>query len=82
MDEVQPSLLEAGIWSCSWFPQIEHVGLSPESAEAISKTLSTGILLGIRAGAFHSNNSWGALLPDYAFEGADYFLTKIWHDKP
>jgi hypothetical protein len=46
-----------------------------------SKTVTAGILLAIKDGAFECGNEWNKLLP-YEFEGAEAFLKKAWAGKP
>lgn len=81
VDRVEPSDLEAGVLTSSWFPRVEHPAFGPEKIEAISKSFVAGALLGIRAGSLQSDDTWNRLLPDYEVESAEAFLRRVWKGK-
>ena len=82
VDKVETTLLRAGTWRSSWMPEVDHPSIAPEDVEVASRIITAGILLAMQAGAFHSNDTWNALLPDYKFEDAENFLKRAWYGKP
>lgn len=78
IDRVEPSDLEAGVLTSSWFPRMEHPSFDHQQIEAVSKSFVAGLLLAIRAGNLKSDDTWNRLLPDYEVESAEAFLQKIW----
>ncbi|KAJ4367257.1 hypothetical protein N0V83_006838 [Neocucurbitaria cava] len=82
VEKLKASDLEAGTWSSSWVPKLEHPSISPEQVEVISKGLTAGLVLAFGDEVFHSSEEWNKLLPDYEFEDAKTFLAKTWQGKP
>jgi hypothetical protein len=83
IEKVKPRDLESGAWSASWLPRISHPAIPPELvSDTLSKTVVSGILLGISAGCFKVSDEWNRLLPDYEFTTAEDFLTEAWTGKP
>ncbi|KAL1652908.1 hypothetical protein SLS61_004528 [Didymella pomorum] len=56
--------------------------LSLRDLLTLGEQLRAGLLSAIDAGAFQSNDAWNVLLPDYKFEDAESFLSKVWCGKP
>jgi hypothetical protein len=71
-----------GTWSNSWIPKTSHPSIPPEHVEIASKTVTAGILLAIKEGAFDCGDEWNKLLSEYEFEDAERFLKKAWAGKP
>jgi hypothetical protein len=82
VDKVPTDAMEDGTWSSSWLPKVDHPSIPPEHVEMASKTVTAGILLAIKDGAFECGNVWNKLLPGYDFESAEAFLKKAWAGKP
>ncbi|KAF2825803.1 NmrA-like family protein [Ophiobolus disseminans] len=73
--------LEAGTWEPKWLPRIDHPSLPIEQIEAMSKVITAGLLLALKANAFDVSDGWNKLLPDYKFEDAETFLAEVWKGK-
>lgn len=83
IEKVKPQDLESEAWSASWMPRFSHPAIPPELvSDKLSKTVVSGILLGISAGCFKVSDEWNRLLHDYEFTTAEEFLTEAWSGKP
>ncbi|GIJ89503.1 hypothetical protein Asppvi_008445 [Aspergillus pseudoviridinutans] len=83
IETVKPRDLESGAWSASWTPRFSHPAIPPELvSDTLSKTVVSGILLGISGGCFKASDEWNQLLHDYEFTTAEDFLTEAWTGKP
>ncbi|KAF7166899.1 hypothetical protein CNMCM5623_000436 [Aspergillus felis] len=83
IETVKARDLESGTWSASWTPRFSHPAIPPELvSDTLSKTVVSGILLGISAGCFKVSDEWNRLLHDYEFTTAEDFLTEAWTGKP
>lgn len=46
------------------------------------KVVSIGILLSSMKGAWDVSDELNQMFPDYKFEKAEHFLTRVWYGKP
>jgi hypothetical protein len=83
IEKVKPRDLESGAWSASWMLRFSHPPIPPGLVrDTLSRTVVSGILLGIYAGCFKVSDEWNRLLHGYEFTATEDFLTEAWTRKP
>ncbi|KAM5356781.1 hypothetical protein ACJ41O_003427 [Fusarium nematophilum] len=78
VEKLGPDELKTGTVKAVWRPKINHHSIPPETLEAVSDGLISGLLLSFKAEAWKSSDEWNQLLPDFKFTQPEEFLSEAW----
>ncbi|OLN93941.1 hypothetical protein CCHL11_03385 [Colletotrichum chlorophyti] len=82
VEKVKLHDLEAGVLKTPWTLVKKHGAVDEEQYMDFTTAVPIGVMLSSIEGAWDVSDEFNQLFPDYEFEKANAFLSKVWEGKP